>query len=132
MAHVFRVNRIDSFYDESYFNVRYYQIERTLDQATNSPIFNTSEYQIELCGDNYPFDNIEFLDRSGLRDQVYCPLNQDYSISGSFSNTVYRYVEIKVNKCNNSTYEGNCKTTQEIDQILTSGDFSIGLQNSSR
>ena len=128
LAHAFRVNLTNSVYDESYFNVRYYQVVRTLDES-NSFVHNITEYHTELCDDDYPFEDIEFLDRSGLRDNVYCPSNQDYVVVGAFTNTIHKYIEVKVSKCNNSTYNGTCKPIDEINQALMSGDFSIGLQN---
>ena len=128
MAHAFRVNLTDSFYDESYFNIRYYQVVRTIEESYSLE-YDKIEYHAELCGDNYPFENIEFLDRSGLRDGTYCPTNQEYEVVGAFTNTIHKYIEVKVSKCNNSTYNGTCKTIDEINQALMSGDFSIGLQN---
>ena len=128
LGHLVRENSSDPFHDESYFNIRYYQVTVTL-QDSGIIDYNRTEYNHDFCGDNYPFTDVEFAVSSGLKYSVRCPETQSYEISGAGTSKVNKYIEIKISKCSNSTSSVTCKTSDEINTALSNSDFSLAIEN---
>ena len=86
-------------------------------------------YNSEPCGENFPFSGLDFINLDDLSGVIQCPTNQSFEVSGSRVSSTQRFIEIVVSKCNNSTYQGICKTPEEIDNLLLNTEFSMGIVN---
>ena len=53
-------------------------------------------FEIEKCGTNFNFDQ-DTVERLGI-DEYYCPIQNNYSIAGTFYSPIFRYVELKFYK----------------------------------
>ncbi len=67
---------------------------------------------------------------------MICLKNKSYELLGDFYSEVYKYVEIKLWKCNNYTINGTrfanvtCKDSDTIDNYLKQETLSFAFVNS--
>ena len=60
-----------------------------------------------------------------------CPLDKGYIIQGDFNSKVFYGIRIEVDKCENTTENGNhCKSDDQINQLINSGYVEVSLVNS--
>ena len=60
-----------------------------------------------------------------------CPLDKSYILQGDFNSKKFYGTRIEVDKCRNTTENGNhCKSEEEINQKINSGYIEISLVNS--
>ena len=95
LAHLFREQDVP-FNDESYVNVRYYQVTQTL--VSGNTIYNRTEYDHTYCYDDFPFSDQEYMIKTGLINHAQCPETQSYEIYGTTISEVYKYLEVRVRK----------------------------------
>lgn len=73
---------------------------------------------IDKCGtEGFNFEDKESLEYIGVKD-YYCPQVKNYSIYGQFYSDIFRYVSIKVSKCQNTTTYSKCKPKEEINRFI--------------
>ena len=53
-------------------------------------------FDIQKCGTTFNFDQTT-VERLGI-DDYYCPVDNTYSIAGTFYSPIFRYVELKFYK----------------------------------
>ena len=97
LAHMFRRNAIFPMDDDSYLNVKYYQVSQSLN-AIGSTELNSTEYGYTLCNESAGLSNIDYLVRTGLINHAQCPVTQSYEVSGTLTSSIYQYVQIKLSK----------------------------------
>ena len=127
MSHLFILDPIVPFVDESYFNIRYIQTNETL--IPGNETYERFRYGHSLCGDDFPFTSSEFLNRTDYISYLQCPETQSYEVSGTRTSQTYKYVLIKLSKWNNSTYAGTCKSPLLINNFLKRGQLYLSIEN---
>ena len=68
--HLYRNSFSDPVYDESYFNVRYYQVITTVNDE-GMIVDEITEYGHEHCNENFPFSNLDYITRTGLINHIH-------------------------------------------------------------
>ena len=96
LSHLFILDPIVPFVDESYFNIRYIQTNETL--IPGNETYERFRYGHSLCGDDFPFTSSEFLNRTDYISYLQCPETQSYEVSGTRTSQTYKYVLIKLSK----------------------------------
>jgi hypothetical protein len=66
--------------------------------------------------------------RLGINQSYYCPQIKDYAIGGAFSSPNYRYLYVKVVKCDGKK-NPSCKTDTEIDKYLDQAQVNMFYTN---
>jgi hypothetical protein len=81
----------------------------------------------DLCGDTL----LNYHDQDAVKmfglDKFYCLRNKDYQLEGDFYSSVFRYVEIRLFKCNGNM---TCKDQKTIDNFFNFKNFQFGYVNS--
>ena len=74
----------------------------------------------------------------GISDKLYerldlenswCLKNPNFTIQGKFIGDFFKYLEIKLYKCDNSTSTVNCADTQEIDDVINDAQINVVFLN---
>ena len=96
LAHLIRENSSIPFNDESYVNVRYYQVTQTID----SGVIQTSEveYNHDNCSQDNPFSDIPYVINTGLLTTLHCPETQSFEITGAPTSNLFKYIQIKLSR----------------------------------
>lgn len=66
--------------------------------------------------------------RLGIDQTFYCPKIKDYTIGGQYTSPNYRYLYIKVMKCD-STKRADCKSEADIDTWIDQAQVSLYYNN---
>ena len=69
IAHIFRNSLSVPIYDESYLNVRYYQVTRTVNNE-GVIVYDKTEYGHDYCNQDFPFSDIDYFHRTGILPHV--------------------------------------------------------------
>lgn len=82
------------------------------------------------CGEtgfSYPDEDIVSL--YGI-NKLICLKNQNYSLQGDYYSRDFKYLEIKLFKCNPNLPTSNCSNTSTINSFFENLDFSVAFVNS--
>ena len=126
---VFFTNQYEQIvYDETYF-----RLELKQGKYTRNGTLIPSEIPLELGGcDNstFNFEKFGFTDYND--SHIFCPVNDDYIISGNFASEAYEYLQINLLECNpnDENLTITCKSPEEIRAYVTNGRFNMVLVNS--
>ena len=83
-----------------------------------------NEIEMEICGDNFPYDDQDVYKRSGL-SLFLCPKNNDYFLQSNFNSDEFYTIEIFIQKCNSG-----CQSDADIENVLNSHFLELALINS--
>ena len=128
LAIAFKADGVDYMQDPTAFTVEMKQVEQEWDGTGEGSDFNRTKtlMDFEQCGDTgFNYSSAEEIKRVGI-DEFYCPVNNNYTVAGSFYAKSFHYLELKVKKC----LGAGCKDESEIDDIMKESRFSLALVNS--
>ena len=109
--------------DPSYFTLEMYQ--GTILTDGTSVEFVETDLGYEPCDVDKKFLQIgESLLKSRLQN-IYCPKNKDFTIAGNYIADNYKFVSVKLRKC-----QTGCQPDNVIEGILKHAYFSLIIQNS--
>jgi hypothetical protein len=61
---------------------------------------------------------------------LYCINSSDLSLQGDFYSSEFRYMTLRLFKCQNTTKSQGCKSQQAIDAFFTNTKLSVPMVNS--
>ncbi|CAI2361624.1 unnamed protein product [Moneuplotes crassus] len=92
------------YFDPSYITVSISQETNYYDLKIGARSSQEEVRPFSLCGGRFPTVNENFNDtRNILMQTAQCPLNNSFSVQGSYFSEIYKQVTMTVSKCNNST-----------------------------
>ena len=126
----FQVSKFgNAVYDETYY---YYEVENV--NSWWAPDENgiitryTTSTDLEMAPCTFYNATQSKVDNLGISQSYYCPKIKDYSVGGQFSSPNYRYLYVKLLKCD-STFMPNCKTDAEIDDWIDQAQMNMFYNN---
>ncbi len=113
------------FYDEKIYNIKVENNYITR-YPNNSVAYETNEIETIRCSqkkfeilyDDY-FANLDL-------NNLACFKNGSFKLDGFFGTKIWKFMYIKIQKCQNSTSNNNhCKSPEEIEKELSGGYFAL-------
>ena len=126
-AFTYTANGTDYTLDKSVVNVRVLHYVQTWINTTTSKTIRTFS-ALEYDKWNGAFDSISKTDASRIGiNNYYWVKNSNYSIAGTYYSPTFKYINLQMIRCRNST---TWRSDDEIDSIIKNGRFSVSKINS--
>eukprot|EP00347_Sterkiella_histriomuscorum_P017330 403349798 len=105
------------------------QVEVVYDPATNKGVKYRTPIAFAKCEDKYfNFPNQEKVKLYGIQ-RYLCPTKKQYMLKGNYYSKQFKYVEIRLRRCDYAAKNNTCKTQQEINDYFAGEKFSIAIVN---
>jgi len=109
--------------DSQYFTLRIIQNKFFRDE--NNDITNiTEDLGAQLCGDNFPYNKQNELDRLSIAT-FFCPVNYGYSLTSNQYSDYHENIEIRLERCSTG-----CVSSVLINSFIQDGSFELVTVNS--